>query len=172
MSIRSWIQWSGEELLGKFLSKFLFVPASSCALVITDDGRVVGVKSGGYYMLPGGIVDAGESFEEAAIREVKEETGVDVKIVERLQENSRPNLGVEVVFLAVRTGGEFKGSKEGEPRLLTPEQAFERKWRHDRDIEDLINMAVSTRKEIEQENERRKREKQEEPEILGVEDPY
>src|SRR5262245_52447171 len=36
------------------------------------------------WVLPGGGIDEGESIEEAAIREVKEETGLDVTIVRKV----------------------------------------------------------------------------------------
>ncbi len=38
------------------------------------------------WVMPGGAVDPGETYEEAVVREVKEETGVDVKIVRKVGE--------------------------------------------------------------------------------------
>jgi 8-oxo-dGTP diphosphatase len=52
------------------------------AAIIVRDGKVLlfhRQKPGrDYYILPGGGVELEESFEEACIREVKEETGLDV----------------------------------------------------------------------------------------------
>lgn len=39
-----------------------------------------GMKSS-YYTLPGGRVERGETLEEAAIRAVKEETGLEVELI-------------------------------------------------------------------------------------------
>jgi ADP-ribose pyrophosphatase YjhB (NUDIX family) len=49
--------------------------------VIIKDNHVLLVQvtygaNKGYWMLPGGLVEEGETFEQAAIREVKEETGI------------------------------------------------------------------------------------------------
>ncbi|HEY9898145.1 MAG TPA: NUDIX hydrolase [Pantanalinema sp.] len=54
-----------------------------CTVLPQDDHLLMvrhrkGDKS--YWMLPGGGLDFGESFEQCAIREIKEETGLDIAI--------------------------------------------------------------------------------------------
>lgn len=65
--------------------------------------------------LPGGRVREGESIEEAITRELKEETGLDTDIVDKLYEES-VNLGPETVrfefFLCKRTAGKLTMSSE------------------------------------------------------------
>jgi 8-oxo-dGTP diphosphatase len=53
------------------------------ALVETD-GRVLLIREDGRWLLPGGAVEPGESHEEALVRELREETGLDVTPGERL----------------------------------------------------------------------------------------
>lgn len=57
------------------------------------------------WALPGGFVDVGESLEEAAIREAKEETSLDITLVEQFHAYSRPGRDprfhtVTMVFIA------------------------------------------------------------------------
>lgn len=54
----------------------------SSAVVTDDKGRILLQKrtDSGNWALPGGAMDIGETFARSAIREVKEETGFDVRI--------------------------------------------------------------------------------------------
>jgi len=69
----------------------------------------------GYWALPGGIVDAGETVEQTIVREVKEETGLDVAVVRKIGEYHEQGFqdGVEydyypACFLVKVVGGEIK----------------------------------------------------------------
>lgn len=52
------------------------------AVVVDDEGRILLQRrsDSGNWALPGGAMDIGETFAESAVREVKEETGFDVRI--------------------------------------------------------------------------------------------
>ena len=61
------------------------------------------------WALPGGFVDVGESAETAAIREAKEETSLDVRLIEQFHVYSDPNRDprfhtASVVFIAEGRG--------------------------------------------------------------------
>ncbi len=61
------------------------------------------------WALPGGFVDVGESIENAAIREAKEETSLDVSLIEQFHAYSKPDRDsrfhtVSVVFIGKGEG--------------------------------------------------------------------
>jgi 8-oxo-dGTP diphosphatase len=61
--------------------------AGGVAVRINDDRpeiAVIRTAEGGRWQLPKGIVDPGESAEQAAVREVREEAGIDCEIAEPL----------------------------------------------------------------------------------------
>ena len=65
------------------------------------------------WALPGGFVDVGESLEDAAVREAREETSLDVSLIEQFHAYSDPNRDLRfhtasMVFIA-SGAGELKG---------------------------------------------------------------
>lgn len=78
--------------------------------IITDTGRVLMIRrrvaEGDLsWAFPGGGVEAGESVEEAAVREAKEETGLTVEPVRMLGERVHPNTGRHMSYVACRVAG-------------------------------------------------------------------
>lgn len=66
-----------------------------------------------YFVFPGGGVEAGESLEQAAVREAREELGVVVAIKQKVAEVKVGPGSRQVYFLVEQTDGEF-GTGVGE----------------------------------------------------------
>jgi 8-oxo-dGTP pyrophosphatase MutT (NUDIX family) len=93
----------------------------SAGAIVFDDGNCLVVRSRRRWVFPKGHLEAGESAESAAVREVREETGLDIEIDGPLGETRfeyRDPTGrhrkVVDWFVAHRVGGE-----------LTPEPIFD-----------------------------------------------
>ena len=86
----------------------------SCGAVVVDNNKVLVVKHNvGHVSFPKGHVEEGETERETAIREVKEETGIDIEVDTnyRYTTSYSPMEGVmkEVVFFLGKVlGGELK----------------------------------------------------------------
>jgi ADP-ribose pyrophosphatase YjhB (NUDIX family) len=75
------------------------------------------------WALPGGFADYGESFEQAAIREAKEETGLDIQLDEQLHTYSDPGRDPRMhtattVFIARATGTPKAGDDAGRAKIF------------------------------------------------------
>ena len=89
-------------------------PKLTVDALIYSEGQIVLIrrKNPPYqdcWALPGGFVDVGETVEEACVREMKEETSLDVELVRQLGAYSAPDRdprhhAISVVFLARAKG--------------------------------------------------------------------
>jgi len=75
------------------------------------------------WAIPGGFVDYGESLEQAAVREAKEETSLDVKLVEQFHSYSDPGRDprhhtISTVFIASAEGSPKADDDAKEARLF------------------------------------------------------
>lgn len=98
--------------------------------VVVQDGRVAVVHRPRYddWTLPKGKLDPGETFEQAALREVLEETGLECRIVEELDSTSytdskgRPKV-VRYFRMEVEGGAFTVNDEVDELRWLSPDEA-------------------------------------------------
>ncbi|MBT3323583.1 NUDIX hydrolase [archaeon] len=98
---------------------------TSNIIIVNDKDEICLVKRNiephkGRVAIPGGFVDYDETVEEAAIRESKEETGLDVELVSILGVYSEPNRNpskhtISTVFIAKALTKELDGDDEGIP---------------------------------------------------------
>ena len=96
-------------------------------IISSDDGRIVLVRRAiepgyGKWVFPGGYVDRGEPVTTAAVREAKEEAGLDVRLERLINIYSYPGRPlVVIVYAALVLGGELCTDEEClEARLFAP----------------------------------------------------
>lgn len=104
-------------------------PAVSVGVVIVKEGKVLlgerlSSHGAGTWQLAGGHIEAGETFEQAALREAAEETGLTDLVVEKLiyvgneqvYDRHYVNVGMQVAW------------KSGEPFAAEPEKSRNWSW--------------------------------------------
>ncbi len=109
-------------------------PVLTVDSIIEINGSIVLIKRiansfKGFWALPGGHVEYGETVEHAALRESKEETGLRIKIKRLVGVYSDPRRNpdnvhrVAVAFFAKKTGGKLAcGSDAGDIGLFTKQE--------------------------------------------------
>ena len=116
---------------------------------ILDNGKILLIKRKnepfkGKWALPGGFVEYGEKVEDAAVREISEETGLKTKIIDLVGIYSDPNRDprghiVTAVFLLEIQGGELKeGDDATDAKFFDMNQLPELSFDHDIIIKDVL----------------------------------
>jgi ADP-ribose pyrophosphatase YjhB (NUDIX family)/predicted GNAT family acetyltransferase len=110
---------------------FYFNPIVGAGVLVETDGRVILVRRGvepqaGLWGLPAGYVEADERAEEAAVREMQEETGLEIEIDQMLGVYSfgrEPQTGVLILYSGHTIGGHLSaGDDAQEVQAFAPEE--------------------------------------------------
>ena len=131
---------------------------TSTAIIPFPQDKILLVKRNtvpfkGYWALPGGRIDSDETIEQTVVREVKEETGLDVEVVRKIGEYIEKGVKDEVEyeyyptsFLVKIVGGEIR-KQESEIQEI---QIFSLKelpkplaFEHDKMIKDYLRSGKS-----------------------------
>ncbi len=105
------------------------LPTADIIIEIEDKGIVLIRRKNPPYgwAIPGGFVEYGESLEEAAVREAKEETSLDVHLIRQFHTYSDPRRDprfctVSTVYLATAKGDPVGNDDASEARIFTRNQ--------------------------------------------------
>jgi ADP-ribose pyrophosphatase YjhB (NUDIX family) len=137
------------------MSNEIKTPLLTVDIIIRYQGGVVLIERKNPppgWALPGGFVDVGEPLGEAAIREAKEETSLEVSLIEQFHAYSEPGRDprfhtVTVVFIA-EGSGELKGRDDARKAHVFTEGALPMKiaFDHGRIIADYFEYLKSGKK--------------------------
>ncbi|MFQ5986565.1 MAG: NUDIX domain-containing protein [Thermoplasmata archaeon] len=116
--------------------------------IVLLEGKLVAVRRKydpfrGQYALPGGMVEYGETLEEAVVREVREETGLETRIVSLVGVYSHPERDprghvVSAVYELNPTSGTLaSGSDTAAVELIDPEEPPEMGFDHEAIVADF-----------------------------------
>lgn len=118
-----------------------FDPKLAAVVLVEMEGKLVMVRRGvepalGRWAFPSGYVDRGEAVEDAAVREVGEETGLQVEVTDFIGLYSRTGATVVLAVYAARVeGGELKAGFDAvEVALMDPDELPPLPFYHDDQI--------------------------------------
>lgn len=138
MGLKSWIAWKGADYIYGALSR-IFWPRASAGAIVIHNGSLLAVDMGDYLMIPSGGLEYGETFEQAAIREVFEETGCLIEIKKKLSEKINSVGGTEVMFHATLVDNGKKSGGWGEPVWIPLDELDDKDWRYNRDVKSIVD---------------------------------
>lgn len=118
------------------------------AIIINDEGKILLIKRKdtidknrttiGMWSAPGGEVEFGEKAEDAAVREIKEELGVDIEIVKPIgfsdQILKKSGLHWHLIYFLCKI-------KNGSPRIMESENFEKIEWFSPKEIPDNAGLA-------------------------------
>ena len=111
-------------------------PVPGAGVLVEMEEGIVLVQRGqhpfvGWWALPSGYIEADESVEQAAVRECREETGLDVELVELFGVYSFPDgpvqSGIVIFYRARPVGGELRAGDDAQDVGIFPTNALPEK---------------------------------------------
>ncbi|MCX8176381.1 MAG: NUDIX hydrolase [Candidatus Bathyarchaeota archaeon] len=130
-------------------------PIVASSALVEKNGKILLVKRRfqphpGWWALPGGVVEYGETVEETAIREIKEETGLNIEV--------KKLLGVYDLMVKNEFSGEIEKQytivcfvcecKSGEEKLKPNYEVLDVRWFNPEDAKKL-QLVSTTRRALE-----------------------
>ncbi|WP_092220324.1 NUDIX domain-containing protein [Desulforhopalus singaporensis] len=121
------------------------VPTVDIIIEIGDSIVLIKRKNPPYgWALPGGFVDYGESYENAALREAREETGLEVKNLRQFRTYSDPDRDqrmhtASTVFIGCAEGSPAGGDDAAMARLFTEQDLPQLAFDHGRILADYFS---------------------------------
>jgi len=116
-------------------------------LIRKDDGYVFIKRKNepyrGCWAIPGGLVEYGETVEQAAEREAKEETGLDVKLIRLVGVYSDPTRDprghcISIAYLAEAVSGELRAATDAKKAKIFKRKPDNLAFDHSKIFEDAI----------------------------------
>lgn len=121
-------------------------------VILCPDNSIILIKRKygpykGHWAIPGGFVELGESVEQAAIREAKEETGLDIELISLIGVYSNPDRDprghvATVAYTARPISGELKADSDAKDAFKFDENQIKQlklAFDHETILKDALN---------------------------------
>ena len=108
--------------------------------IVNKDNKVLMVKRAKkegdlLWVFPGGKIEDGETSEQACIREVFEETGLNVSIIGLLGERVHPNTGMKIIYYLCQY-------ENGDIRILDKKEILEIAFKTKQEFKDDVKTDI------------------------------